>query len=143
MSYTTDTAIEQPKPAPRFTTATAQPHRCRPRRSPSQGDVLGHYLKRMDPEVAASFTEPQRNAIESILGARGMTKHAVEIRHSIPFAKWRFYTVLLMGKEQRSLHRLRGEGAVSRPFNLLVYICLTALLGAMAVGVVVALGLRL
>ena len=62
---------------------------------------------------------------------------------SIPFAKWRFYTVLLIGKEQRSLHRLRGEGAVSRPFNLLVYICLTALLGAMAVGVVVALGLRL
>ena len=141
MSYSSDTAIEQPKPAPRFAAVIDQPPRCRPRRSPSQDDVLNHYLKRMDPQVAASFSEPQRDAIKSMLGARGMKKHAVEIRHSIPFAKWRFYTVLLMGKEQRSLHRLRSEGAVSRPFNLLVYVCLTALLGAMAVGVVVALGL--
>ncbi len=140
MSYTSDTVIEQPKPAPGFATATDQPL-CRPRRAPSQGDVLDHYLKRMDPRVAASFSETQRDAIMAMLGTRGMTKHVVEIRHSIPLAKWRFYTVLLMGKEQRPLHRLRGEGAVSRPFNLLVYICLAALLGAAVVGVAVALWL--
>ncbi len=141
MSYTTNTAIEQPKPAPRFAPATDQAHNLRPRRSPSSDDVLQHYLKRIDPEIAASFTEPQRDAIKSILGARGMTKHAVEIRHSLPFAKWRLYIVLLMGKEQRSLHRLRSEGAASRPFNLLVYICLAGLLGATALGVILALGL--
>jgi len=103
--------------------------------------MLDRYLRRMNPQVAASFTEPQRDALKAMLGARGMAKHAVEIRHSIPFAKWRFYTVLLMGKEQRPLHRLQGEGTVSRPFNLLVYVCLAALFGAMALGTIFALGL--
>ena len=140
MSYLAGTVIEQPKPRPKFA-ATDQAPRCRPRRAPSQNDVLDHYLKRVDPRVAASFTEPQRDAIKSMLGSRGMAKHAVEIRHSVPFAKWRFYTVLLMGKEQRPLHRLRGESAASRPANLLVYLCLAALLGALTVGAVVALGL--
>lgn len=141
MSYATESAVAAPKSVPGFTPSKSQAPRNRPRRPPSQTDMLNRYLKRMDPEIAASFSEAQREAIESMLGARGMKKHAVEIRRSIPFAKWRFYAVILMGKEQRSLHRLRGEGAISRPFNFLVYLCIVGLLGAIAMGMTITLGL--
>jgi hypothetical protein len=94
-------------------------------------------LNRVDPEVAASFTEPQREAIKTMLGARGVAKHAVEIRHSIPLGKRQFYTVLLMGREQRTFLRARGERA-ARPFNILVYACLAALVCAPVLGVILA-----
>jgi len=119
---------------------TAARPTARPRRMPSPDEVLQHYLNRIDPAVAASFTEAQRQALKTMLGARGVTKHAVEIRHSIPFGKRQIYTVLLMGREQRSLLRGRGQGA-SRPYNFLVYACLAALISAPVLGVILARGL--
>ena len=111
------------------------------RRNKDSDAFLDHYFKRIDPAVARSFTAEQRDAIKSILGARGMAKHAVEIRRSVPFGKRRLYFVFLMGKEHRSLLRLRRDGAISRPFNMLVYICLAALLSAPVFGAMLALSL--
>lgn len=138
MSYATDTAIARSKPIKRVTSAT-QRRASRHRTSPEE--VLAHYLKRVDPEVAASFTEPQREAIKSMLGARGMTKHAVEVRHSIPFGKRSLYFVCLIGKEGRSLHRIYRESAVSKPLNVVFYLCVAALVSAPVLGMMLALGL--
>ena len=148
MSYALEPAIDQAKPAPEFSPRSSNSpsiplrqkprHQCRPRNAPSDEEVLRHYLRRVDPEVAASFTEEQRQAIKVMLGARGVIRHAVEIRHSIPMGRKRFYTVLLMGRERRPLHRLRGEGALSRPLNLAVYAGLAAVVSAPVLGLLLA-----
>lgn len=96
----------------------------------NDGDpFIEHYFKRLDPEVAASFTPAQRDAIRVMFGARGIAEHAVELRRSIPFLGGRrFYLVLLMGRERRGLARVYSQGHASRPFNFLFYGVLGALI---------------
>ena len=74
--------------------------------SKSGDAILKHYFKRLDPQIAASFTEDQREALKSLLGARGMTRHSIEIRRRLRFGKRRFYLVFLMGDDSRSRNRL-------------------------------------
>ena len=82
---------------------------------------IDHYFKRIDPRVAASFTAEQRDAIKAMFGARGMAQHAVEVRRSLPIGRRRYYLVLLLGRERRTLGRLSREGALSKPYTLLGY----------------------
>ena len=147
MCHALETAIDQSKPAPAFSPPSlvnlpqSAGRRGRPRHAPSAEEVLRHYLKRLDPEVAESFTSEQREAIKVMLGAREVAKHFVEVRRSIPFGRKRFYTVLLIGREQRSLGRLRREGEDSRRFTLALYTGLAALILAPAIGVALAYAL--
>ena len=88
---------------------------------------LEHYFKRINPEIAAGFSEEQRDAIKAMFGTRGIAKHSIELRRSIPFGKRRFYLVFLMGPERRAFSRLYSQGAISKPFNALFYVGLGAL----------------
>lgn len=92
-----------------------------PQAGTSRDPFIDHYFKRIDPAVAASFTQEQRDAIKVMFGARGVAQHSVEIRRSLPIGRRRYYLVLLMGREQRTFGRLYREGAISDPFNLLGY----------------------
>ena len=146
MSHTIETAMEDGKPAPTFSPPNiVQAPRSNPRHTarpaPSSEEVLQRYLKRLEPEVAESFTSEQREAIKTMLGAREVARHVVEIRRSIPFGRKRFYTVLLIGRDQRSLRRLRRAGEVSRGFTLAIYAGLAALALAPAAGVALAFAL--
>ena len=97
------------------------------RRPPDQ-DFLVHYFKRLDPEVAESFSEEQKRAIWTMFGGRGIAKHAVEFRRSLPLpCGRRFYTVFLCGREHRGFTRLHGHGKSSRLTDLLWYLGLGAL----------------
>ena len=105
---------------------------------PMVGDqaFLDHYFKRIDPRVAASFSEVQNEAIKTMFGARGINKHAVDIRHGVVLGRQRFYMVLLLGREQRSFPRAdlasRGLGF----FTFLAYLVLVALVLALVFGLV-------
>ncbi len=83
----------------------------RPRRNAKTGadDFFDHYFKRIDPQVAASFTPTQRQAMKTMFGARGFNHHAVDIRRGITIGASRFYMILLFGREQ-SLGRKSGLG---------------------------------
>jgi hypothetical protein len=94
----------------------------------SSESFLNHYFKRLSPEVAASFTPDQRDAIMIMFGAREVANHSIEIRRSIPFGWRRFYLVFLMGPERRHFVRLHSQGTISRPFNILFYLGAGALL---------------
>jgi len=94
----------------------------------SKESFLNHYFKRLNPAVAASFTPEQRDAIMIMFGAREIANHSIEVRRSIPFGRRRFYLLFLMGPERRHFVRLHGQGAVSRPFNILFYLGAGALL---------------
>lgn len=111
-------------PASRFTDPAAA---ARPEQPAQRDPFLDHYFKRIDPRIAASFTAEQREAIKTMFGARGIARHAVEIRRSLPIGRGRYYLVLLLGRERRSIARLYSEGTVSTPFTLLGYAVTAAL----------------
>ena len=94
----------------------------------SKETFLNHYFKRLNPDVAATFTEEQRDAISIMFGAREIADHTIEIRRSIPFGRRRFYLVFLMGPERRDFARLHRQVAVARPFNFLFYLAAGAIL---------------
>ncbi|NIA68091.1 3-phosphoshikimate 1-carboxyvinyltransferase [Pelagibius litoralis] len=100
---------------------------------------IEHYFKRIDPQLAASFSEEQCAAIKEMFGARGVAKHAVELRRSVPIGWRRYYLVLLMGRERRTFDRLFSEGATTRPFLLLGYAITATLWMIPAVAVALAL----
>lgn len=139
MSHASNLAIHERGLSPTRTSRKSRPATRNRRVRLGAGDaVLDHYLKRVDPEVAASFTDEQRAAIKTMLGARGIAKHWVEVRRSLPLGRRRFYLVFLLGAERRSLSRLHLEGQVSRPLALLVYVGLAVLALAPVIGVLAA-----
>lgn len=89
---------------------------------------LDTYLKRIDPKVAASFTAPQRQAIRTMLGTRGTNRHALDLRRSFAFGRRRYYAVLLLGREHRSLARLHRERTGSGVGAYFRYLALALLL---------------
>ena len=97
-------------------------------RRPTDQAFLDHSFKRLDPEVADSFSEDQRRAIWTMFGSRGIAQHAVELRRSLPLPGGRrFYMVFLCGREQRGIPRLHGHAEGSRVVDLLWYLGLGAL----------------
>ncbi len=73
-------------------------------RNASDRAFLEHYFRRLDPEVAASFSAEQRDAMATMFGARGIARHAVEVRRSVPFPGGRrLYLVFLLGRERRAI----------------------------------------
>jgi len=95
---------------------------------------IDHYFKRIDPQTAASFTVEQREAIKTMFGGRGIAKHTVEVRRSLPIGRRRYYLVMLLGRERRTFGRLYSEGAVSGAFNLVGYAITAALWMLPAIG---------
>jgi hypothetical protein len=109
-------------------------------RRPAEQAFLDHYLGRLDPELADSFSEQQRRAIWTLFGGRGIAKHAVDLRRSLPLPGGRrFYMVFLCGREQRGITRLHGHGEGSRVTDLMWYLglgglCLTPVLALLTIG---------
>ncbi len=95
--------------------ATAGAH---PKPMPVSHDVfLDHYLKRIDSQVAASFSEAQCTALKVMLGYRAAEHHAVEFRPTLTLGRRRYYMALMMGRDRRILTRADGGwGARLRGF---------------------------
>ena len=97
--------------------------------TPAEDDtLLDHYFKRIDPKVAASFTAPQRQALRTILGMRGKSNHAIEVRRNIAIGKSRFYIVFLFGRDHRAMARLHREKLPGRSYSAYRYLGLALLL---------------
>lgn len=64
-------------------------------------------LSRMPDEVAHSFSEQQLTHLLTAVGSRGWGQHTIDYRGTfkLPFYQWRFYYVLLVGKNYRELSR--------------------------------------
>lgn len=132
MLQASNPAIEERGAIPEPVTRAPQPMRRETRRKAGKipkETFLNHYFKRLNPEVAASFTPEQRDAIMAMFGAREIANHAIEVRRSISFGRRRFYLVFLMGPEQRHFGRLRSQAA-ARSFGILFYLGAGALLSA-------------
>ncbi|MBK1987662.1 hypothetical protein A0J48_008960 [Sphaerospermopsis aphanizomenoides BCCUSP55] len=69
--------------------------------------VVKRILARVPADIAATFTDSQLAELKKVFIDRANKSSSVDMRLSIPFFNRRFYLVLLMGKEKRSLQRLK------------------------------------
>ena len=129
MSHASSPILDQPAKAGAGPAAIAiRKARRAEARNASERAFLDHYFQRLAPEVAASFTAEQRAAITTMFGARGVAKHAVEVRRSVPLPGGRhLYLVFLLGRERRTISRLYSQGMTSGRFNVSFYLGLGAL----------------
>jgi hypothetical protein len=69
--------------------------------------TVKNILARMPQKVADSFNDEQLTNLMTAVGSRSWGDHAIDQRGTfkIPFYKWRFYYVLLMGRNVRELSR--------------------------------------
>lgn len=66
-----------------------------------------NFLEKMPAPVAASFSEEQLSHILTVIASRGWGKHNIDYRGTfkLPLYQWRFYYVILLGKNYRELSR--------------------------------------
>lgn len=74
--------------------------------------VITRLLERMPDKVADSFSEEQLAYLRNAIGAREWGRHKVDLRGTIKFFKWRYYYVVLAGRNRRTLSEKERRIAV-------------------------------
>lgn len=87
-----------------------------------QDPAIQKLLSRMPLEVQQSFTEVQLAELRVALGARQWGKHRIDIRGTLSFWRFRYYYVLVAGRNIRE--KTRSE----RKFSLLARAVLLSVL---------------
>jgi len=92
--------------------------------------ALQEILKKMSPEVQASFTERQLADIKLAVSARTWGNHLIDLRSTIRFFRYRYYFVFLIGRNRRqySARELR-VGLLLKSAVLSTFLFFCALLG--------------
>lgn len=111
------------------------------RRDPS----IQHLLGRMPQDIAGTFTEAQLASLRLALGARSWGRHAVDVRGTVVFWRWRYYYVFLLGRNRRELTRREKQlSLLLQAVFLSVLLLLSTLLGLLVLYLVKsALGIDL
>jgi hypothetical protein len=88
------------------------PHRsgAAPRPAPGVDDpLIATFLRRVGPQLAATFTPEQLGAVRLAFSARAMGRHAIDWRRTLRLFGRGYYLVFLAGRDAR------GDGRVERP----------------------------
>lgn len=87
-------------------------------------------LARMPEDVANSFTEPQLAHLRVALGARQWGKHKLDLRGTLGFGRWRYYFVVVAGRNVRYDARQGQLGLLLNAFliSVLIFCCVGAAL---------------
>ncbi len=79
--------------------------------------------ERLPPELRDSFSSEQLSALKIAFGARRWGRHPVDLRGTLDLFGWRYYYVLLIGRNKRDM--TRNERRLSRLGSaLLVFVFL-------------------
>ncbi len=62
-------------------------------------------FEKLPQELGETFSEAQLQGLKLALGSRKWGHHAVDIRRTIGFFHWRYYYVVLVGRNRRELSR--------------------------------------
>lgn len=106
---------------------------------------IQHLLGRMPQDIADTFTEAQLASLRLALGARSWGRHAVDVRGTVVFWRWRYYYVFLLGRNRRELTRREKQlSLLLQAVFLSVLLLLSTLLGLLVLYLVKsALGIDL
>jgi hypothetical protein len=98
-----------------------------------QDPAIQKLLERMPAEVQHSFTEAQLSCLRVALGARQWGKHKVDLRGTLGLGRWRYYYVLVAGRNirgsQRSEHRSHKAGLLVKAVLVSVLLVISMALG--------------
>ena len=87
-------------------------------------------LKRVPEDIKDSFSQAQIDALKVAFGARKWGKHPVDIRGTLKLWTWRYYFVILMGRNRRELSRAEQKtAALVQAFFLILFLSFSTLLG--------------
>ena len=110
-----------------------------------QDPVITRLLEKMPKKVASSFNEEQLSHLRNAIGAREWGKHKLDVRGTVKFFKWRYYYVILAGRNRRSLSE--KEVRVARVLTasiIAIFITFAVLLGLIVIYLIKsALGINL
>lgn len=92
------------------------------------------FLSRLSPEQQATFSEEQLQAIKVAFGARRWGIHAIDLRGTFGFLRWRYYFVVLAGRNKRSLSRSEQRALrVAELAFLVLFTAFSVLLGLLVI----------
>jgi hypothetical protein len=94
-----------------------------------QDPAMVKLLERMPAEISASFTEQQLAELRVALGARQWGKHKVDIRGTLGLGRWRYYYVLVAGRNLRDGPRQGQLSLLMQAVVISVLLIASALLG--------------
>ena len=89
-------------------------------------------LARMPKSVSESLSDEQLTHLKTAIGSRNWGKHAIDLRGTchIPFTRWRYYYVILFGRNRRQLSdRERRISALITSFIIIGFIGFATLMG--------------
>lgn len=87
-------------------------------------------LSKLPADERESFTPDQLMALKAALGGRAWGAHAVDIRWTLKFWRWRYYFVFLAGRNRRELSRQDEQIArFAMAVFLTIFILISTLLG--------------
>lgn len=89
-------------------------------------------LSRMPTTIGDSFSDNQLIHLKTAIGSRNWGKHKIDVRgtFSIPFTRWRYYYVLLLGRNRRELSdREKRISAMVLALVVFGFIAFSVLLG--------------
>ncbi len=94
-----------------------------------QDPAIQKLLERMPSEVQQSFTEAQLSYLRVALGARQWGKHKLDLRGTLGLGSWRYYYVLVAGRNKRSEHRSHKAGLLVKAVLVSVLLIISTALG--------------
>ena len=74
--------------------------------------AIQNLLERMPKDIQDSFSEAQLSHLRVALGARSWGNHKVDIRSTFKLFKYRYYYVLVAGRNRRELSRQEKQFAL-------------------------------
>ena len=87
-------------------------------------------FKRVPEDLRATFTQEQIDALKVAFGARKWGKHPVDIRSTVSVWTWRYYFVVLMGRNRRELSRAEQKtAAFVQALFITLFLAFSTLLG--------------
>ena len=90
-------------------------------------------LDRIPKESQDSFSDEQLLGLKVALAGRRWGRHAIDLRGTLGLWRWRYYYVLVGGREQRSLTRRQVAFArMANALALLTFLSFSTLLGLLA-----------
>ncbi|UUD66200.1 3-phosphoshikimate 1-carboxyvinyltransferase [Pseudomonas seleniipraecipitans] len=97
----------------------------------SEQDAFVKGLKeRLPDDLRDSFSNEQLSALKVAFGARQWGRHPVDLRGTLKLWRWRYYFVLLAGRNQRDLSRAQQElSLTAKALGVSVFLMISLLVG--------------
>ncbi|AHF04189.1 EpsP [Marichromatium purpuratum 984] len=95
-----------------------------------QDAALQHLMARMPPKIQTSFSEEQLSYLKLALVGRKWGNHSIDWRGTLKFIHYRYYFVILLGRNRRELSR--GERQIGLLFQaafLGIFLIFSVLMG--------------